>query len=110
LICRITSKKPQKKRKKRRRLRVKKIDYSLVVISQSFPEVDRICKRLDKVFDTIENSLEEDGKMELRFHAVPEDKKDSYFKMLCFIESGVSGDSKSPTDIYTKYVELMYLE
>ena len=69
-----------------------------------------MCERLEELFHTIENGLEEDNKIEMRFHSVPEDKKDSYFKLLCFIESDPIEDCKSPTDIYAKYVELLYME
>jgi hypothetical protein len=92
-------------------MRVKKVHESLVAANQLSTEVDVMCGKLEKIFETIENGLEEDNKMETQLCSVPGEKKDSYFRLLCLIESGLIEESCfSSTDVYTKYVQFMYLD
>ena len=111
MLCRS---KPSQRRRKRKEKRCVKNnnDAKLIATNKCFSEVDLMCDKLDKLFETIENGVEEDNKIEMQICSVPEEKKDSYYELLCLIESDLVEDGKSPfspADLYAKYVEIMYL-
>ncbi|CAB3994215.1 polycystic kidney disease 1-like 2 [Paramuricea clavata] len=114
IIEKFTRSKPSQRRRKRKEERCVKNnnDAKLIATNKCFSEVDLICNKLDKLFETIENGVKEDNKIETQICSVPEEKKDSYYEFLCLIESDVVEDCKSPfspADLYAKYVEIMYL-
>ncbi len=87
MLCR---KEPKQRREKRKRKnRDKNVDENLVAANHLSAEVDVMCGKLDKIFEAIENGLEEDSKMETQLCSVPEENKDLYFRLVCLIEGDV---------------------
>jgi hypothetical protein len=111
VLCRSKPSQRRRKRKKKRRVK-NNDDAKLISTNNCSTEVDLMCDKLGKLLEAIENGVEEDNKIETQICSVPEEKKDSYYQLLCLIESDLIEEGKShfsPADMYAKYVEIMYL-
>ena len=94
-----------------RKRRNEKIDEAkFIVTKKCCDEIDVRCDKLETLCDTIEYGLTGDDKIQAQFYSVPEEKRDSYYRILCLFESDFDEEPKRSsgyTDMYTEYVQLV---